>query len=51
MNSFVLNAAIDKAKQIMAREGAFKLSQRDATLQRQSVMLPFGFMDFVLYQC
>ncbi len=32
INSFVLNAAIEKAKQIMEHEHSLKLSQRDATL-------------------
>ena len=32
INSFVLNAAVEKAKQIMEREQSLKLSQRDAIM-------------------
>ncbi|MEH0373853.1 DUF1778 domain-containing protein [Vibrio mimicus] len=32
INSFVLNAAIEKAKQVIEREQALKLSQADAVL-------------------
>ena len=32
INSFVLSAAIEKAKDIIEREQSLKLSQRDATL-------------------
>ena len=32
INSFVLSAAVEKAKQIMEREYALKLSQRDAIM-------------------
>lgn len=32
INSFVLNAAIEKAKQVIEREQALKLSQADAEL-------------------
>lgn len=32
INSFVLNAAIEKAKKIIARERSLKLSQRDAIM-------------------
>jgi uncharacterized protein (DUF1778 family) len=32
INSFVLSAAIEKAKQIMERERSLKLSQRDAVM-------------------
>lgn len=32
INSFVLSAAVEKAKQIIEREQALKLSQRDAML-------------------
>ena len=32
INSFVLNAAIEKTKQIMENEHSLKLSQRDASL-------------------
>jgi len=40
INSFVLNAAIDKAKQIMERERALKLSQRDALLLAAALDAP-----------
>jgi uncharacterized protein (DUF1778 family) len=32
INSFVLNAAIEKAKKIIEHESSLKLSQRDATM-------------------
>ncbi len=40
INSFVLNAAIDKAKQIMERERALKLSQRDAMMLADALDAP-----------
>lgn len=40
INSFVLNAAIDRAKQIMERERALKLSQRDAMLLAEALDAP-----------
>ena len=32
INAFVVNAAVEKAKQVVEREQALKLSERDATL-------------------
>ena len=40
INSFVLNAAIDIAKQIMERERALKLSQRDAMMLADTLDAP-----------
>lgn len=40
MNSFVLNAAIEKAKQIMEREQALKLSRGDAILLMEALDNP-----------
>lgn len=40
INSFVLNAAIEKAKQILEREQALKLSQRDAMLLVEALDQP-----------
>ena len=40
INSFVLNAAIEKAKQIMERERALTLSQRDAILLAEALDAP-----------
>ncbi len=37
INSFVLSAAIEKAKQIIEREQALKLSQADAILLMESL--------------
>ena len=40
INSFVLNAAIEKAKQIMEREQSLKLSQRDAIMLAKALDSP-----------
>ncbi|SMD12521.1 Uncharacterized conserved protein, DUF1778 family [Desulfocicer vacuolatum DSM 3385] len=40
INSFVLNAAIEKAKKIIERERFLKLSQRDAIMLVQSLDAP-----------
>lgn len=40
INSFVLNAAIDKAKQVIEREQALKLSQVDAVLLMEALDNP-----------
>lgn len=40
INSFVLNAAIEKAKQIIEREQVLKLSQADAVLLMQALDQP-----------
>ncbi|ELT8462007.1 DUF1778 domain-containing protein, partial [Vibrio cholerae] len=40
INSFVLNAAIEKAKQIIEREQALKLSQADAVLLMEALDNP-----------
>jgi len=40
MNSFVLSAAIEKAKQILEREQALKLSQDDAILLVEALDKP-----------
>lgn len=40
INSFVLNAAIDKAKQVIEREQALKLSQADAVLLMEALDNP-----------
>lgn len=37
INSFVLNAAIEKAKQVIEREQALKLSQADAVLLMEAL--------------
>lgn len=40
INSFVLNAAIEKAKQVVEREQALKLSQADALLLMNALEQP-----------
>ncbi|ENM5770240.1 DUF1778 domain-containing protein [Vibrio mimicus] len=40
INSFVLNAAIEKAKQVIEREQALKLSQADAVLLMEALDNP-----------
>ncbi|MDE1516095.1 MAG: DUF1778 domain-containing protein [Shewanella sp.] len=40
INSFVLNAAIEKAKQVIEREQALKLSQADALLLMEALDNP-----------
>ncbi|HHY0341031.1 TPA: DUF1778 domain-containing protein [Vibrio cholerae] len=40
INSFVLNAAIEKAKQVIEREQALKLSQADAVLMMEALDNP-----------
>ncbi|PAR45736.1 MULTISPECIES: type II toxin-antitoxin system TacA family antitoxin [Vibrio] len=40
INSFVLNAAIEKAKQVIEREQALKLSQVDAALLMEALDNP-----------
>lgn len=40
INSFVLNAAIEKAKQVIEREQALKLSQADAVLLMEALDKP-----------
>ncbi len=40
INSFVLSAAIEKAKQIMEREQALRLSERDAMLLVEALEKP-----------
>lgn len=40
INSFVLNAAIEKAKQVIEREQALKLSQSDAILLMEALDNP-----------
>ncbi|BCK05080.1 MULTISPECIES: DUF1778 domain-containing protein [Vibrio] len=40
INSFVLNAAIEKAKQVIEREQALKLSQVDAVLLMEALDNP-----------
>ncbi|EJL6528152.1 MULTISPECIES: DUF1778 domain-containing protein [Vibrio] len=40
INSFVLNAAIEKAKQVIEREQALKLSQADAILLMEALDNP-----------
>ncbi|MGL4734093.1 MAG: DUF1778 domain-containing protein [Enterovibrio sp.] len=40
INSFVLNAAIEKAKQIIEREQTLKLSQTDAALLMEALDNP-----------
>ncbi len=40
INSFVLNAAIEKAKQLIEREQILKLSQRDAVLLAETLDAP-----------
>jgi uncharacterized protein (DUF1778 family) len=40
INSFVLNAAIEKAKQIIEREQVLKLSRHDATLLMEALDRP-----------
>lgn len=40
INSFVLNAAIEKAKQVIEREETLKLNQADATLLMEALDLP-----------
>lgn len=40
INSFVLSAAVEKAKQIIEREQALKLSQRDAMLLMDALDKP-----------
>ena len=40
INSFVLSAAIEKAKQVIEREQAFKLSQADAMLLMEALDRP-----------
>lgn len=40
INSFVLNSAIEKAKQIIEREEALKLSKRDAAMLMEALDKP-----------
>ncbi len=40
INSFVLSAAVEKAKQVIEREQALKLSQADATLLMEALERP-----------
>ncbi|MBU0653509.1 MAG: DUF1778 domain-containing protein [Gammaproteobacteria bacterium] len=40
INSFVLNAAIEKAKQLIEREQVLKLSERDAVLLAEALDAP-----------
>jgi len=40
LNSFVLNAAIEKAKKIMDRERSLKLSRRDALMLVEALDAP-----------
>ncbi|MFV0575056.1 MAG: DUF1778 domain-containing protein [Vibrio sp.] len=40
INSFVLNAAIEKAKQVIEREQALKLSQADAIMLMEALDRP-----------
>ena len=40
INSFVLNAAIEKAKQVIEREQTLKLSQADAVLLMEALDRP-----------
>lgn len=40
INSFVLSAAIEKAKQVIEREQALKLSQADAMLLMEALDRP-----------
>lgn len=40
INSFVLNAAIEKAKQVIEREQSLKLSQADAMLLMEALDRP-----------
>lgn len=40
INSFVLSAAIEKAKKIMERERSLKLSQRDAVMLVEALDAP-----------
>ncbi|EKG0020483.1 DUF1778 domain-containing protein [Vibrio cholerae] len=40
INSFVLNAAIEKAKQVIEREQALKLNQADAVLLMEALDNP-----------
>lgn len=40
INSFVLSAAVEKAKQVIEREQALKLSQKDALLLMEALDRP-----------
>lgn len=40
INSFVLNAAVEKAKQVIERDQALKLSERDAMLLVEALDKP-----------